>query len=140
MFKKYKADEYWKLYEDLPQKVKEVFWEEDMGKRLEKISERFSLEEKEKETLLELVVHLFLGVFPPSHIAQIIEKEIPLSGDGCEKLTTEFIRFIVYPSQNILRELYSEEEFNKIGVKKGFQEEKTEEKGPFEDSYREPIN
>ncbi len=142
MLKEYTTDEYWKLYEDLPPKAQELFWEDDIDDRIEKIAERFRLNEQKKKKTIRTIAHLFFGIVPLSQIKTIVREEIALGEDDGEKLSKEIIRFIIYPVQHILREVHEEEEFQKIGVKSGFQEEKggeREKSSDFGDIYREPI-
>ncbi len=142
MIKKYTAEERRDLYKNLPKKLQNLFWEDDIADRLEKIYERFKLSHAQRLTLMEIIAHLFLGVLPVSQIKTTVEKEIGLGEDDSEKLAKEIVRFIVYPVQHILREVYNEEEFRKIGVRSSFHEEDKPEKGKendFGDAYREPI-
>lgn len=138
MVQRYGPEEFWELYENIPEKVQKVFWDEDIRDRLDKIAERFNLNESQKEEISIITAHLFLGTVPPSQIYPIIEEDFNLGKGFAERLSNEFIRFIVYPTQPLLRELYKEEEFSRIGVKKDFNEER-KERTSFGDSYREPI-
>jgi hypothetical protein len=138
MLKKYTEDEYWDLYKQLPPKVKDLFWEEDIAERINKIKERFSLTEEKKDFLIEIIGHLFLGILPPEHINSVIQKEIILEEDHSEKLSNEVIRFIIYPIQHLLREIYTDENFQNAGIKKMYGEENIVNK-KNDDVYREPI-
>ncbi len=142
MLKKYTTDDYWKLYEDLSPKIQNLFWENDIDNRIEKIAERFQLGENKKEKVIQIIAHLFFGVLPLSQIKTAVEKEIALESTENEKLSKEIVRFIIYPVQHILREVHEEEEFKKIGVRSNFHEEDKPEKEKttdFGDIYREPI-
>jgi hypothetical protein len=138
MLKKYTEDEYWALYKQLPSKVKDLFWEEDIAERINKIKERFSLTEEKENSLIEIIAHLFLGILPPEHVSSVIQKEIVLEEDHSEKLSNEVIRFIIYPVQHLLREIYTDENFQNAGIKKMYGEENIVNKKNG-DVYREPI-
>ena len=135
--KNYSTEDYTKLYNDLPPENKSVFWDDDSPNRVGKISKRFGLTELEESFLFKTVIDLFLGTLPPSEIKPILLKEF---GERQGTLPQEVIRFIIYPTQHILRNLYSEEEFDKIGVKKDFSDNETKRsESDFGDSYRETI-
>jgi len=76
MLKKYTQKEYHDLYESLPKKMQHLFWEDDISNRIEKISERFELTNKEIWRITEIIAHLFLGILPPEHISSVIQKEL----------------------------------------------------------------
>ena len=136
MLEKYTPSEYQKLYKDLPEKVQALFWDEDISSRIAKITERFKLRENDREKITKTVTHIFLGVLPPSNVSSAIEREIVLRGDDKERLANEIIRFLVFPTQHLLQELYKEEDFKKIG---GTTISRQNLEGFSEDSYREPI-
>ncbi len=128
------------LYKNLPEKLQNIFWEDDIDNRIEKISERFKLSHTQRLFFSKMIAHLFLGLLPISQIEATVKEEIALREDDNEKLAQEIVRFIVYPIQHLLREVYDDEEFQKIGVKNTFQEEKEERSTTdFGDVYREPI-
>ncbi len=138
MQKKHTIDDYWEIYEKLPKKNQEVFWEDDVGFRVQKIASRFQLPEEERDSLYRVVGQLFLGIIPPSELKKSIKENV--TENNLENLSQEIIRFVIYPVQHILRNLYADEEFNKIGVKKDFSvEEKRKWHNEFGDTYREPI-
>lgn len=136
--KKYTPDEYQEIFDELPEKVKTAFWDPDVSKRARKTSSRFNLSSEESYTLLRLVGHIFLGITPPSQIKKEVQDSFP--EDIVENLYHEVIRFIIYPTQKVLREIYSDEEFKEIGVSADFKEEDKKWRSDFGDSYRETID
>ncbi len=138
MLKKYTTEEYRSLYEDLPKKNQLLFWEEDIKLRIDKISERFNLSYEKGEVLAKIVSHLLLGILPPPQVEIILKTELFLEDADAEKLKNEFYRFIIYPIQHILREIYTEEDFKNAGI-----ERIIDERGLIvekSDVYREPID
>ncbi len=142
MLKSYTVDEYRNLYEGLSKKMQRLFWDDDISGRIEKISERFDLKNKEMKKLLQIIAHLFLGILPPSHIKKVVEVEIGINGDRNEMISNEITRLLVAPFYMLLKEIYEEDEFKKIGVKSFSEEENTNktERNSFGDVYREPID
>lgn len=138
MRKEYTTKEKWEMYEKLFQKNKDLFWDDGVSARIKKSSSRFNLTEEEEKTLLDIIAALFLGVLLPSQLPKTIEQEIPT--ENSSNLAQEIIRFVIYPIQHILRNLYADEEFDKIGIKKDFSDkERKEWQSEFGDTYREPI-
>ncbi len=132
------TEEKWKLYEDLPEKIQDLFWSDDINGRAHKTVRRFNLNEKEKSSLFEIVGSILLGLIPPTQLRRVIQENFP--ENIAESLFNEVVRFIIYPINHLLREVYADEEFNKIGVKKSFTEnEKEKWEADFGDNYREPI-
>ncbi len=138
MHKKYTSEEKQELYQKLSKKNKSLFWDEGVNTRIGKTISRFSLTDAQSDILFEIIGNLFAGVSLPSQIPKIIEKEIPIESNT--NLAQEIIRFVIYPVNHILRNLYADEEFDKIGVKKDFStEEKRKWHNEFGDTYREPV-
>ncbi len=141
MLKKYTNEEYWKLYEELPEKIKKTFWEDDISNRIENMAERHNLDSEKMSKVTQITTHLLLGVLPPSQIDSVIKKEVAFDEDKSKALSNEFKRSIIYPMQHLLREIYTEEDFKEAGIKPISEKEEKEEKKPseFGDIYREPI-
>lgn len=138
MYKKYTKEEKQELYEKLPVKNKSLFWDEGVNARISKIISRFSLTDSQSDELFEIIGNLFAGVLLPSYFSKAIEEKIPMENNN--NLTQELIRFVIYPVNHILRDIYADEEFDKIGVKKNFStEEKRKWHNEFGDTYREPV-
>ncbi len=139
MIKQYTQEEKWKLYEELPKKIQSVFWDGETGQRVIKIIERFGLGDKEEDTLMEIVFQMFLGVLPPSQAQKHVKEEFDES--TAIAIFQEIVRFIIYPTQKLLRDLYAEEEFSQFGVKESFSDagEERRWKSSFGDTYREEV-
>ncbi len=137
MLKTYTKEEYRDLYENLPQKIQSLFWDEDVANRIEKIVERFDIDEKRNEKLLQMISFVYFGILPPSHIKKVVEVEISIK-DKNEMLSSEIIRLLIAPFYLLLKELYDDEEFKKIGIH-SFSKEEEKSKNDFGDVYREPI-
>ncbi len=132
------ATEKWNLYEDLPKKNQNLFWSDDMNSRVHKTALRFNLNEEEKNDLLEIIGDLLLGLILPTQLKKILQENF--SENITENLFNEIVRFIIYPINHLLREVYADEEFEKLGVKKSFTEnEEKKWKTSFGDGYREAI-
>ncbi len=136
----YDSKEYWELYKNLPKKIQNLFWEDDISSRIEKITERFELDNERREKLLEIVASVYLGILPPSQIKNTVSQKVRMSEEKTSLLSNEIIRFLVSPLKPLLEDIYEKEEFEKIGIK-SFKEEvdKKENNSDFGDVYREPV-
>ncbi len=138
MIKKHTIEEKQELYEKLSKQNKSLFWDEGVSARIKKSITRFNLTDEQSNILFEILGNLFIGTLLPSQLPKIIEQEIPI--ENSNNLSQEIIRFVIYPIHHVLRSLYADEEFDKIGVKKDFTEkERKEWQSEFGDTYREPI-
>ncbi len=137
MLKEYTTKEYQELYLSLPKKMQSVFWDEELSSRVEKISERFNLSSSHQHKIVKMTVHLFLGVLPPGQVGLVINEELKLEGSLSQKITNDFVRFIIYPIQHLLREIYSEEDFKIAGIENFLKDNK--DNSFYRDNYREPI-
>lgn len=140
MLKSYTVEEYRDLYEALPKKIQRLFWEEDVSDRITKLIERFNLGEREATKIVQIVAFVYYGILPPSHLKKVVEVEIGIDQNN-ETITNEIIRLLIAPFYVILKELYEKDEFQKIGIKPFYDDEKNikKEKNSFGDIYREPI-
>ena len=145
MAKKYTSEEFWKLYEKLPQELKDALFAEETGNNIYDICKKNgALESLDK--VVEYVGQVLVGVLPPDEFQETLEKEMGLEKDIAKKVAQEINRFIFYPVKPLLEELY------KIEIAPPAKPTKItpppeatappEEKPkapPREDVYREPI-
>ncbi len=140
MLEKYEAKELWDLYQNLPKKIQNIFWDKDISSRIEKTSARFELSEEKTDTLVRIVAFIYLGILPPSRIKQVLEEEMALREEKSKVLADEIIRFLIAPLGPLLRELYSKEEIEGVGIKSFKEEKKEKNSSEFGDVYREPLD
>ncbi len=128
MLQRYTTEEYKKIYSELPPKVRPLFWEEDIGNRMENIAKRHELSRIKYEKLRILIAHIFLGLLPPKNIKKTVKEEIDANPDHAEKITVDINRLIVAPTKHLLKEVYEDDH-----------EEDKDKKEVNGDAYREPI-
>jgi len=135
---KYTPEQFWKLYEKLPEELKEAVFSEETAETIWDICERNEVEKISE--VAEYVGRVLLGVLPPEDFQEILEKELKLEKDLAKKVSQEINRFIFYPVKASLEELYKIEiapPAKPTGITPP-----PEEKPPVppgEDIYREPI-
>jgi len=144
MVKKYTSEQFWKLYEKLPQELKDALFAEETGDSIAETCKKNEIGE-EMEDIIDLVGQVLVGVLPPEEFQTTLEKELGLKKEVAKKVAQEIYRFVFYPVKASLEELYKIEitpPARPAGVTplseiKPLVEEKPEEVG--KDIYREPI-
>jgi hypothetical protein len=138
MLKNYTPEQFWKLYEKLPQELKDALFAEETGNNIYEICKRNEVEENLGE-IVDLVGQVLLGLLPPNEFQETLEKELKLERERAKKISQEIYRFIFYPVKSSLEELY------KIEIVTPAQPKITPPPGekpispPKKDIYREPI-
>ena len=144
MAKKYTSEEFWKLYEKLPQELKDALFAEETGNNIYDICKKNGVEEN-LEAIVDLIGQVLVGVLVPEDFQETIEKELRLEKKAAKKITQEINRFIFYPVKPALEQLYKIEIAKPAGMegpKPRIAAEDEEEKpvAPSkEDIYREII-
>jgi len=135
---KYTPEQFWKLYEKLPEELKEAVFSIETADNIWDICERNGIQKVSE--VADYVGQVLVGVLPPADFQETLEKELKLEKDLAKKVSQEINRFIFYPVKASLEELYKIEiappaKPTRITPPPG-------EKSPVppgEDIYREPI-
>ena len=141
MTEKLLTEQFWKLYEKLPQELKDALFAEETGNNIYDICKKNGVEEN-LEAIVDLIGQVLVGVLVPEDFQETIEKELRLEKKAAKKITQEINRFIFYPVKPALEQLYkieiapSEKPTEKPGVET---RPKEPEAPPTKDTYREPI-
>jgi hypothetical protein len=138
MTKKYTSEQFWKLYDKLPQELKDALFAEETGENIYDICKRNEISEN-LDSIVEYVGQVLVGVLPPGDFKETLEKELKLEERIAKKIAQELNRFIFYPVRNSLEKLYKIEITT---LAKSKTTPSIEEKHPIpltEDTYREPI-
>ena len=142
MPEEYTKEQFWKLYEKLPQELKDALFAEETGDNIHDICERNGVLEN-LDRVVDYVGRVLVGLLPPDDLQETLERELEIDKERAKKIGQEINRFIFYPVKAYLEELYKIEMVPIAGtpakppVKKV--EEKAEERPKREDIYREPI-
>lgn len=141
MAKKYTSEQFWKLYEELPQELKDALHNEKTGNNIYDICKRNGILDN-LDQVVEYVGQVLVGVFPPDEFEETIKKEIKLEKEVAKKVAQEINRFIFYPVKSSLEEIYKIEIVPPAKPKVAPPPKPPEEKPkapPGEDVYRELI-
>ena len=138
MPKKYTREEFWKLYEKLPQELKDALFAEETGNNIYETCKRNGVENN-LDQIVEYVGQVLDGVLPPDEFQATLEKEVKLKKDIAKKVAQEINRFIFYPVKSSLEELYKIEIAPPAKPKVVPPPEEKPPAPPAKDIYREPI-
>lgn len=139
MLKEYTKEEFWKLYEKLPQELKDAIFSGETADHISDICKRYNVNEKTIPEVAKQVGNVLLGILPLEEFQKALEEELKIEKETAEKMTHEINRFIFYPVKPALEQFYkaggipTEEEIGEPAA------EKTERKPAKEDAYKEPI-
>ena len=148
----YSQEQLWKLFETLPQELKDAILSEDTANTIREISQRYGIKEEEIPQFAALVGDILMGLLPPEELPVTLERELNIDTETAEKISKEVNRFILFPVKDSLVEFYKEIRFapggrlikpekeKKEKRKKEIGEELKKEEKPYQpDIYREPI-
>ena len=147
MPKKYTSEQFWNLYEKLPQELKDALFAEETGNNIYEICQRNEIEDNLNQ-IVEYVSQVLVGVLAPEDFQEILGKELKLKKEVTKKVAQEINRFIFYPVKPALEQLYevkvtSPEKTLEKTLEKPSEQAKTEEEkpkaSPKKDAYRELI-
>jgi len=139
MPKKYTPEQFWKLYEKLPQELKDALFAEETGNNIYDVCKRNKILEN-LDQIVEYVGQVLVGVLPPEEFQETLEKELKLEKDVVKNVAREINRFIFYPVKSSLEELYKIEiapPAKPTGITPPPEEKPSAP--PRKDVYREPI-
>ena len=142
MGKKYTSEQFWKLYQNLPQELKDALFSEETGDNIYEACIKNGQEDKLGD-VVDYVGQVLVGILPPTDFQKALEQELGIAEEPAKKIAQEINRLIFYPVKTALEELYN------IGfaLPNGptaptapATTEPTEQEMPQgDDSYREPL-
>ena len=128
----YTKEQFWKLYEKLPEELQEAIFSVKTADSIYDICQKNEIDEVSK--VAKLVGQVLVGLLPPGELQQTLTKELDLKPETAKNVFREISRFIFYPIEEGLSNIYRIEI---IPSKKVSSPEKPTPKKP--DVYREPI-
>lgn len=109
MAKEYTKEELWKLYEKLPQELKEVIFSEETANNIHNVCERNDIGDKRISEVARYTGRVLLGLLPLDDFQKTLEKEVKLEKEAAKRVARELFRFIFYSVKTSLEELYKTE-------------------------------
>ena len=104
MLKDYTPEQFWKLYEKLPQDLQDAVFSEETANNIYTICDRYDINEISK--VAKIVGFVLLGVLPPDELYETLLKELDIDPETAKRANQEIIRFIFYPVRKSLEGLY----------------------------------
>lgn len=131
MATEYNQDQMWKLYERLPEELKETIFSEGTADSIFDICVKNGVNDKRISEVARYTGRVLLGVLPPTELQKTIEKEIKLEEGAAKNIVQEINRIIFAPVRSELARLYKKElpQIPREKIKKSSKA----------DTYREPI-
>jgi len=108
MVQKYTSEQFWKLYEGLPQELKDVIFAEETGNIIYETCKKNGIAEG-LEKIVDCVGQVLVGVLSFNDFQKTLEKELEIDEETAQKVAREIHRFIFYPVKTALEELYKTE-------------------------------
>lgn len=106
MAKEYTKEELWKLYEKLPEELKEAIFSERTAENIFNICSRNGIEDERISKIAKYVGRVLMGLLPPNEFQGILEKELKLGKEMAKGIDREVERFIFYPVKADLEKIY----------------------------------
>jgi len=140
MGKEYTKEELWKIFEKLPDELKEAIFSEGTAENIFNICSRNGIEDERLSKVALYVGRVLMGLLPPDEFEETLEKELKLEKETAKGINREVERFIFFPVKSDLEKIY------KIEIAPPARPTRItpppEEKPPTppaKDVYREPI-
>ncbi len=109
MPEKYTKEQLWKLYQKLPEDLKEAMWSEEGTDAIWNACQRNKVDRTVIPQITEYVGYVLLGILPPDEFQKTLEKETGLKKPVAKKVAQEIHRHIFFPVRSFLTELYKVE-------------------------------
>lgn len=115
----YNQDHLWKVFETLPEELKQAVFSAENADHTFSICERYGIEEcSEVASLIGLVL---MGVMLPRDLEGALMKDLELDDDTTHRVSQEINRFILYPVKQQIEQLHKkvgevEKEKPEVGI------------------------
>jgi len=102
--KQYTQEEMWKVYETLPEKLKQAVFSAENAEHTFSICERHGVDEcSQVASLIGLVL---MGVMPPQDLQNALVQDLKLEEATAQRVAAEISRFVFYPVKAELEKLH----------------------------------
>ncbi len=106
----YPQEQVWKIYEQLPDDLKDAVFSEQTAKSISNVCEKNNItDEKQVSQIAKLTGDVILGLLPPQELQQSLEQEVKLNPEIAKKISFGMHRFIFFPVKHSLNALYQTE-------------------------------
>jgi hypothetical protein len=149
MAKEYSQEKLWKLFEQLPQELKETVFSKQTAESVVEVCSANGIEDERISEIARYTGRVLMGILPLDEFETTIKKELKLTTEEAKKIAQEINRFVFYPVRSALEQLYQTEIAPPVKGAASFSDltppvettPSVEEKksSSSEDVYREPV-
>lgn len=132
MSKEYTREQFWELYEKLPQKLKETIFSGETAENIFNICSKNGIKDNQISEVARYTGRVLLKILSEKEFDKILEKELKINKDISQKIAREINRLIFLPVKSSLSETNTKE-------KDILPAEQPPQKPPSKDAYREKI-
>ena len=100
----YTKEQYWAIYEKLPQELKEAVFSNEVAEHIATACERNNVQEMSQ--VAAAVGDVLMGVTKPSDFQQALQKEVGLQLSVAQAVAQELNRFVFYPVKAQLEDIH----------------------------------
>jgi hypothetical protein len=141
MKKIYTSEQFWKLYKNLPQDLKNTLFAEETGGAIYEVCKKNNLIERVGD-VADCVGAVLIGLLPPTDLSGTLEKDLNILPETAKKISQEISRSVFYLVKSSLEILYSNVGFSSPSEKSTpAPSESSGLEMPYtgDDGYREPL-
>lgn len=136
----YSKDQLWKIYEMLPEELKDAIFSEETANNISLACSIAGLEDERVSQVARRTGHVLMGLLPLEEFQEELEKELEIEKSKAKKIAHQITRLVFNPVKESLALLYGEEKPGRTetatpSVRKVLQKREPEKK----DIYRESI-
>lgn len=134
-----------KLYEKLPEELREAMFSMETAEEIGEICESYGINDNRVGEIADRVGYILAGLMLPQEFAAVLEKEVKLPKVLAEAISKDLNRFVFYPVRPALEQLHRMEIEVSAKIVTPQPVPETEEQTPEKpkqsepDTYREPI-
>ena len=141
MTEEYTKEQLWKLYEVLPNELKDAIFSEETANSIYETCTRNDLEKEKIPEIAKYTGYVLMGLLPPNEFEKTLEEKLGLKNDLAKKVSQEITRFVFYPLKATLESIYKTEIEPVAKPKPGGKPslETAPRERPKKDTYRETI-
>ena len=138
MSEEYTKEELQKLYEGLPEELKEAIFSVETADNIYNICTKNKIGEDKISEIAKYVGFVLFGILLAQNFQETLEKELKIEKEAAENIAAEINQLIFYPVKLVLQQLYKKEaELAEGAVEKPV--ERIREESPRKDIYKEPV-
>ena len=94
MPEEYTKEQFWKLYEKLPQELKEAIFSEETADSIWDICSKNGIDDERVSEVARYTGRVLMGLLPPDELEETLEKELKLQKGVAKKVNQEIKKLV----------------------------------------------